>query len=275
VLRVRDKFLILGVAVGLALTVTLVIARMGPREPVEQLAQMPVAADDVGEAQEVVAEPGMSVADTATNARKRAASGANDDDTSFVDPARRRAGRKREAEFLAGFLALRTEQGPEAFERVVREAIASRREPLSRRVAGLRALHSAGVPGTDAVLAAAVEGEADVSDGYSPSVPCSALKLLFERAPSGEDARRVLARLAFVQEARVPADLRRRASTALAASIRGQQRDEVVRLLRLETTPQQLESALEALSRDTNFGAAKPSLAAVGADAPAGAAPDK
>jgi hypothetical protein len=73
---------------------------------------------------------------------------------------------------------------------------------------------------------------------------------------------------------RAAADLSRRASTALAASIHGPQHDEVVRLLRLETNPQQLESALEALSRDTNFGAAKSSLAAVGGasrarDAPA------
>jgi hypothetical protein len=253
-MRLRDKLLLIGAAAGLALAAALVFAGRGPREPVEQLVQQPVAEGN-GKPHSAVLDEGASATDTGSTARTRAASEFGSDDIPFVDADRRREARKREADFVAEFLALRTEQGSAAFERTVREVLASNREPASRKSAGLRALHTAGVPGTDAVLVAAVEQQPDVPDGASISVPRSALKLLFERAASGEDARRALARLAFVQEAHVSADLRRRASTALSASIHGAQHDEVVRLLRLEASAQQLEAALEALSRDPNFGA--------------------
>jgi hypothetical protein len=139
----------------------------------------------------------------------------------------------------------------------VREVLAARSEPLARKDAGLRALHEAGLPGTDARLAAAVREQSEASDGCSPSVARCALELLYERAPAGEDARRELARLAFVEEAAVSADLRRRASTALSASIRGSPQAEAERLLRLVATSQQLDAALRLLAGDANFRAAR------------------
>jgi hypothetical protein len=248
-MRLSDTFLMCGVAVSLALAVTRVVTRVSTREPVQRLEQQPVSAADGAPRQAVAEAQDSSVALT------RAAAVFDEGDDAPLDAQRRREGRRREAEFLAEFLALRTEQGSEVFERTVREVLASRSESQGRKVAGLRALHAAGVPGTDAVLAAAVEGQADVSDGSSLSVPRCALKLLFERAPAGEDARRALARLAFVADVRISADLRRQASTALAGSIRGPRKAEVERLLSLEAKPVQLAACLEALAHDTNFGA--------------------
>jgi len=255
-MRLKETLLLCGVTAGLALAVTLVITGMGTREPVQRLQPEHVSAAGPVDAQALIEQPGESIGESAVVARTRTANALDDGGISPVDAARRREGRKREDAFLAEFLALRTEQGPEVFARSVRDVLNSRSEPQCRKAAGLRALHSAGAPGTDAVLAAAVEGQADVSDGSSLSVPRCALRLLFERAPTVEDARRALARLAFVPDVRVSPDLRREASTALAGSIRGPQHDEVVRLLRLEAAPAQLDAALAALSRDTNFGAA-------------------
>ena len=257
-MRLTDKLLILGVAAGLALAATLVARSGGAREPAQQPARIPVAADEDRAALEA------SVADTAPSERTREASEVAGDDIPDVGGARRREARKREAAILAEFLALRTEQGSEVFERKVRDVLASSAEPLVRKSAGLRALHSADTPGTDAVLVAAVQTQADASDGLSLSVPRCALKLLFERAPSGEEARRALARLAFVEDARVTVELRRRASLALKASIPGAPHDEIVRLLRLEATASELDAALKALEGDPNFGAAAPSAAPQG-----------
>jgi hypothetical protein len=256
-MRLQGNFLILGVTAGLALAVTLVVANVGARAPADGIAQTPLATADTGEGQGAAEHTRMSAADASEVARTRSVSASEGEDLPPLDAERRSAGRKREAECLAEFLALRTEQGPEALERTVREVLASSSEPQVRKVAALRALHAAELPATVTLLAAAVEGQPDVSDGSTLSVPRAALKLLFERAPSGEDARRVLARLAFVQEARLSPDLRHQASTALAGSIRGPRYAEVERLLRLETAPAQLDAALRALSQDTNFGAPK------------------
>jgi hypothetical protein len=251
-MRLRDKLLLIGAAAGLALAAALVFTGLRPREPAGQPAQPPGPG---GAPPAVVLDGGGPAAEASSAARTRAASEFASDEIPSVDNDARREARKREAQFVAEFLALRTEQGNEALEHTVGEVLASESESAARKSAGLRALHSAGIPGTDAVLAAAVENQSDVADGASLSVPRSALKLLFERAASGEDARRALARLAFVPDAHVSAALRRRASTALAGSIRGPQHDEVVRLLRLEASGPQLDSALEALARDANFGA--------------------
>ncbi len=261
-MRLRDTFLMCGVAVSLGLAVTLVITSVGTHETTRQLPREPLASAAAGELRGVVEAPGMSVAEGAVVARTRTASASEESGISPLDAERRRDGRRREAEYLAAFLALRKEQGSDAFERALRDALDGKHEPQCRKVAALRALHSAAVPGTDAVLAAAVQDQADVSDGSSLSVPRYALKLLFERAPSGEDARRALARLAFVPNARISDDLCRQASTALAGSIHGPRHDEAERLLRLETPAAQLDAALEALTRDVNFGAAQSSLAA-------------
>jgi hypothetical protein len=242
-MRPSDTFLICGVAASLGLAVALVVASVSTRETVHPSQRASLAADGAGA---LLEEPGKIVSDAGAVARTRAASALEDGDNAPLDAQRRREGRKQEAEFLAGFLALRTERGSEVFERTVRDVLASGSEPQCRKVAGLRALHAAGVPGVDAVLAAAVEGQADVSDGSSLSVPRCALTLLFARAPSGEDARRALARLAFVADVRISADLRRQASTALAGSIRGPRNEEVERLLRLEARPAQLAAALAA-----------------------------
>src|SRR5258706_3630377 len=263
-MRLRDRLLLIGAATGLALAATLVFASLRPREPVEQLARTPADADE-GELPAAVVDEGAPATDTASAARTRATSEFASDDIPLVDAERRREARKREAELVSELLKLRTDQGNEVFERTVRDVLASSREPASRKSAGLRALHVAGVPGTDAVLAAAVENQPDVPDGASLPVPRSALKLLFERAASGEDARHALARLAFVPDAHVSPELRRRASTALAGSIRGPQHDEAERLLRLEASAAQLDAALEALSRDANFGAVRSSAPARGA----------
>jgi hypothetical protein len=260
-MRLRDEYLILGVAAGLALAVTLVVTSTAGGARREQVASAPSAAQQGAQqgAQETGAlELGSPApSDTTGIARTRTASEATDDESSSLDSRSRREGRRREAEALAQFQKLRTEQGSEALERAVREVLASRSEPLARKDAGLRALHEAGLPGTDALLAAAVREQPDVPDAFSPSVSRCALKLLYERAPASEDARRELARLAFLEEAGVSADLRRRASTALAASIRGSPRAEAERLLRLVATSKQLDAALEALARDANFGAAR------------------
>jgi len=255
--RLSQNVLILGVTVGLVLTVTLLVARTEKRESAGGVAQVNVATEPGAGVRKAAAEPELSVADPAAVARTRAISEFASDELAPLDSERRREGRRHEAESLAQFQTLFTEQGLEALERAVQDVLGSRSESQSRKVAGLRALQVAGSPKTVSVLAAAVTGEPDSSDGTGPSVPRVALKLLFGRAPTDEEARRALTRLAFVEETRLSADLRRQASTALAGSIRVPQHDEVERLLRLETSPAQLDAALEALSRDTNFGAAK------------------
>jgi hypothetical protein len=255
-MRLREQYLILGVAAGLALAATLIVASTGRREAVEHLARPPEAAQQVTRESGELELGALASSDAVQSARTRAASEAIDEIPSG-DARQRREGRRREAEALAEFQKLRAEQGNEALERAVREVLAARSEPLARKDAGLRALHEAGLPGTDARLAAAVREQSEASDGGSPSVARCALELLYERAPAGEDARRELARLAFVEEAAVSADLRRRASTALAASIRGAPQAEAERLLRLVATSQQLDAALRLLASDANFRAAR------------------
>jgi hypothetical protein len=254
-MRLSDDKLILGVAAGLALAVTLVVTHTRAQGKVELLAQTPAVENAAAAEPGALEVPGSSVADSNSNARTRA-SEAGGNDIPRLDAERRRDGRRREAELLAEFTTLRKQQGDEAFERALRAVLASKVEPQERKVASLRALHLADFAGTVALLAASVENQADVSDGSGPSVPRCALKLLYERAPASEAARRALVRLAFIETTRASAELRRSASSYLSASIHVPQRDEAVRLLRLEATPAELAPALEALAHDANFGAA-------------------
>ena len=263
-MTLRDRWVLFGVTASLALAVTFVFARLSKNEPPAELGR-PGPAAAIDEAwPEVDADLSPLAAQPVTRVQIRPTSGASDSADASIGPTRRREGKKREAEFFAAFSALQAEQGPEALERAVRDVLASEREPLCRKVAGLRALHTVNVPGTDTLLAAAVENQPDVSDGLSSSVPRCALRLLFARAPTGEPARKALARLAFVQDAHVSADLRRIASASLAASMPGVKREDVIALLRAETDPRLLAAAEEALSRDTNFDPPKPAAKAPG-----------
>jgi hypothetical protein len=246
-----EKLLGLGLAVSLLLTAALVLA--GQRKGGEPLAQR--SAPGEGAVPARAAQPDLALDESSAAVRSRAVSEFAADEAPLVDAEQRRAARKREAGFLAEFLALRTEQGAEVLERSVREVLSSSREPAARKSAGLRALHEAGASGLDALLAVAVLEQSDVAEGASLSVPRSALKLLFERAPTSADARCELARLAFVQELHLSPALRSRASTALAASIHGLRHDEAASLLRLSTSGAELEAALQVLARDPNFGA--------------------
>lgn len=253
-MRLHDDRLILGVAAGFALAVTLVVTRAATHGTNELPAQQPLAADAAEPERGALELSTLHAAEPDSAARTPAAESGGDD-IPALDAERRRDGRRREAELLAEFQTLRKEQGDAAFERALREALASRYEPQGRKVAGLRALHAANLPGTVALLAAAAENQSGVTDGSSVSVPRCAIKLLFERAPDSEEARRALARIAFVENARISADLRRSASTSLAASIHAHPQDEAARLLRLEAAPGELAAALQALARDPNFGA--------------------
>jgi len=253
-MRLRDDKLILGVAAGLALAVTLVVSSTHPNGKVELLAHMPVAENAAGAEPGALEVPEASAADTKSNVRTRA-SEVGGSDIPKLDAERRRDGRRREAELSAEFTTLRKEQGDEAFEHALRAVLASKSEPQERKLCALRAWNTAELPGTVALLAAVVEEETDVSASSSPALSRSALKLLFERAPSSEDARRALARFSFVPDAHVTEELRRSASSYLSASIRAPQHDEAARLLRLDTDAAVLDGALAALDRDPNFAA--------------------
>ncbi len=76
---------------------------------------------------------------------------------------------------------------------------------------------------------------------------------LGERAASDETARRALARIAFVADARIAPTLRDRATVALVASIPGARRAVVEDLLRAVATGGELDDALGALARDARF----------------------
>ena len=208
-MHLRDDNLILGVAAGLALAVTLVVTTAVQREPAARPAATPAL---------VQSESLATVAVTIPEARTRATPDVTNDDLSPVDAARRREMRRREAQYLEAFQTLRAEQGDAALERSVREVLAAVREPAARKIAALRALQAAGLPGADAVLSAAVESQPDVADESGASVPRAALKLLFERAPANEDARRELARLARAGGTQLSDELRKAAAAALAAS---------------------------------------------------------
>jgi hypothetical protein len=249
----RDRWVLFGVTASLALAVTFVFARLSKQEPQAELGR-PGPAAVLGEAwPEVDEDLSPLAAQPAARVGIRPTSGESDTADASIGPTRRREGKKREAEYFAAFSALQAERGSDALERAVRDVLASDREPVCRKVAGLRALHTASVPGTDTLLTSAVEDQPDVSDGLSSSVPRCALRLLFARAPTGEPARKALAHLAFVQEAHVSPELRRIASASLAASMPGVKREDVVVLLRAETDPRFLAGAEEALARDTNF----------------------
>src|SRR5260221_6853790 len=192
-MRLRDGFLMFGVTAGFALAVTLFVANSGPREPVDRPGRTSAPAEGGAQAPSETPDPFDAGVTTTASARSRAPSEAAGNDVPPADEARRREARKRESAFLAQFVALRAEKGDEAFEQAARGVLASGVEPLARRVAALRALHTAGTPGIDALLARTVVEQPEVSADGSPSLPRAALKLLFERAPGSEDARRALA----------------------------------------------------------------------------------
>lgn len=260
-MRRRDGILLIGVAASLVLAVTLVLSREGAR-PAAELASAPAAAaGTVGPSQPGSAleslDARLGAGSASAAERSRVAKELAGDEGLVSAAERRKEARELEAKYRAEFEALREEQGLPALEGSVRAALSAGQAPLAKRAAGLRALQEARVAGLDLLLRSIVEQEPDVSDGVTSSLPRTALKLLFERAPTEEGARRVLARIAFLREGKAADELRSAASQALVASIHGAARAEVERVLRLEASGPALERALAALAADPAFAAAR------------------
>lgn len=248
-MRWRDDLLIAGTAVSLGLAALLVVTSLRPADVAG--GSTPVGPQVPSSS---AAELALPAASEASIVRARAPRASDADDGAFVDEALRLDATRREDAAFAELQAYGLERGREELVLRARTLLAARGESVERKLAALRVLDAAQVADLDDVLAGCLSSNARGAAGTNVSLLAKrALTRLGERAASDETARRALARIAFVADARIAPTLRDRATVALVASIPGARRAAVEGLLRAVATGGELDDALGALARDARF----------------------